>query len=453
MVTHLLQRRPPLRVAYNGAMFALSALVAGLAVEHIHGDSVADPRRAGRGLRVPLLLGRQPHPDQRHPRCELRPLVLHDREGEHHADDGAVRVHGLGGADADRPLAAPAHPVDRARRPAAGDRPLPALDSQGHAGDATRADRPAHGSRQPPQLPRAPSARARRRRARGLVARALPRRLRRPEERQRPLRTPRRRSRARPGRVAPAAGRRVVPARRRRVRGAPAAAGRAAGDGRCALDRRARRCARHRGRRPRDRERRRRDVPDARLRARRADPARGQRVVLGEEGRQEPRPRLRGRVDPAGEPRADRGHTGPGRAVPGGGEPGEGGRRARRLHREPFAARRRLLGANRAPPRRGRRRGRADPARRQPPRPRQARDPGRGPPQAERAERGGAAHARAASADRLPDAREPRRRSPSRSGSSITTSGGTARAIRTVLPATRSRSGRGSSSSPTPTTR
>jgi diguanylate cyclase (GGDEF)-like protein len=40
MVTHLLQRRPPLRVAYNGAMFALSALVAGLAVEHIRGDSV-----------------------------------------------------------------------------------------------------------------------------------------------------------------------------------------------------------------------------------------------------------------------------------------------------------------------------------------------------------------------------------------------------------------------------
>src|SRR5262249_26084434 len=40
MLTHLLQRRPPLRVAYNGAMFALSALVAGLAVERIHGDSV-----------------------------------------------------------------------------------------------------------------------------------------------------------------------------------------------------------------------------------------------------------------------------------------------------------------------------------------------------------------------------------------------------------------------------
>jgi diguanylate cyclase (GGDEF)-like protein len=38
--THLLQRRPLLRVAYNGAMFALSALAAGLAVERVHGSSV-----------------------------------------------------------------------------------------------------------------------------------------------------------------------------------------------------------------------------------------------------------------------------------------------------------------------------------------------------------------------------------------------------------------------------
>jgi len=40
MFTHLLQRRPPLRVAYNGAMFALSALAAGLVVEHVDGGSV-----------------------------------------------------------------------------------------------------------------------------------------------------------------------------------------------------------------------------------------------------------------------------------------------------------------------------------------------------------------------------------------------------------------------------
>jgi diguanylate cyclase (GGDEF)-like protein len=38
--THLVQRRPPLRAAYNGSMFALSALAAGLAVEHVHGSSV-----------------------------------------------------------------------------------------------------------------------------------------------------------------------------------------------------------------------------------------------------------------------------------------------------------------------------------------------------------------------------------------------------------------------------
>jgi diguanylate cyclase (GGDEF)-like protein len=38
-VTHLIQRRPPVRVAYNGSMFALSALAAGLAVERVQGSS------------------------------------------------------------------------------------------------------------------------------------------------------------------------------------------------------------------------------------------------------------------------------------------------------------------------------------------------------------------------------------------------------------------------------
>jgi diguanylate cyclase (GGDEF)-like protein len=40
-VTHLIGHRPPLRVAYNGSMFALSSLVAGLAITPIHGHSVA----------------------------------------------------------------------------------------------------------------------------------------------------------------------------------------------------------------------------------------------------------------------------------------------------------------------------------------------------------------------------------------------------------------------------
>ena len=39
-VTHLVGRRPPLRVAYNGSMFALAALVGGLAIEPITGTSV-----------------------------------------------------------------------------------------------------------------------------------------------------------------------------------------------------------------------------------------------------------------------------------------------------------------------------------------------------------------------------------------------------------------------------
>jgi len=39
-VTHLIGRRQPLRIAYNGSMFALSALVGGLAIQPIHEASV-----------------------------------------------------------------------------------------------------------------------------------------------------------------------------------------------------------------------------------------------------------------------------------------------------------------------------------------------------------------------------------------------------------------------------
>jgi diguanylate cyclase (GGDEF)-like protein len=38
-LVHILQHRPPLRIAYNGAMFALSALAAGIAIEHVNGSS------------------------------------------------------------------------------------------------------------------------------------------------------------------------------------------------------------------------------------------------------------------------------------------------------------------------------------------------------------------------------------------------------------------------------
>lgn len=39
-VAELVERRPPLRVAYNGSMFALSAVAAGLAIEQVHGSSI-----------------------------------------------------------------------------------------------------------------------------------------------------------------------------------------------------------------------------------------------------------------------------------------------------------------------------------------------------------------------------------------------------------------------------
>jgi diguanylate cyclase (GGDEF)-like protein len=38
--THLLGHRPPLRIAYNGAMFSLAAAISGLALRVIHGDSL-----------------------------------------------------------------------------------------------------------------------------------------------------------------------------------------------------------------------------------------------------------------------------------------------------------------------------------------------------------------------------------------------------------------------------
>jgi len=39
-ITHLIGHRPPLRIAYNGAMFSLAATISGLAIQPIHGDSV-----------------------------------------------------------------------------------------------------------------------------------------------------------------------------------------------------------------------------------------------------------------------------------------------------------------------------------------------------------------------------------------------------------------------------
>src|SRR5438876_826435 len=75
-------------------------------------------------------------------------------------DDHHLRADGLGRARPRRALAAVAAALGRARRAAARDRPLPALDVPGAARDAACADRPADGPRQPPPLPGAAGARA-----------------------------------------------------------------------------------------------------------------------------------------------------------------------------------------------------------------------------------------------------------------------------------------------------
>ena len=284
---------------------------------------------------------------------------------------------------------------------------------------------------------------------------ALPARRRQLQADQRPARPPGRRSRPDAGRGPPAPGRRGVPARRRRVRGAAPGLDAAAATEVANADRRAHR----RGRRPpgrRDlRERRRRRLPAALARARLADPPRRQSALPREGAGQEPASRSR---------RADRGgsRSSPcrstvdrpsSRAVPRGLDARPRRRRARRLRRQPLRA---SLGARRA----DRRAARADPrrARARPPgrpaaRPRQAGGAAGDPAQGRPAVGRGAPGDRAPHRDRLADGSRASASGLSRAGCSTTTSAGTAPAIPSSCTARRSRSARGSSSSPGRSTR
>ena len=194
-------------------------------------------------------------------------------------------------------------------------------------------------------------------------------------------------------------------------------------------------------------------APARRCRPRRARPARRQRPLLGEGIRQEPDARV-----PAGRGRdrgaeAARRRPRPRRPLPRRREPREGRRRPRRLHRLALGACLRPRRPDRGAARRRPRADRADASRR----------PACTTSASSRSRRRSCASL----------ARSPRpsgscssatRRSatgcsrasastPSPTGSSITTSAGTARAIPTPSAARRSRSALGSSSSPTPTTR
>ena len=319
-IMHMLEHRPPIRVFYNASMLAIAAMAAGLAIAPLRGDDAALRLRAGARRGGHPLRG-QPAADQ--PRRQ-RQLAEADRAGrphQHHDLGHAVRVDGLCGLDARDPLAAVAVPLGRARRPAARDRALPALDVPGAAGDAARADRPADRARQPPPFPRPARARARRLARAGLSAQPLPGRHRRLQADQRPLRTSGRRQGARPAGDEPPPGRRGVPARRRRVRD-PAARtrrGRLADRGRG--DHRADRRGRARARRSRHDQRRHRDRAGGRAGPRRARPARGQRPLLGEGIRQEPGARLPARRDRDRRAEAPRRRARPGGALPRGGQP------------------------------------------------------------------------------------------------------------------------------------
>ena len=196
--------------------------------------------------------------------------------------------------------------------------------------------------------------------------------------------------------------------------------------------------------------------PDAGHRPRRADPARRQRALLGEGGRQEPRPRLRARVDPRAHRARSSSPTGP-TAPRATAPPRASPRRSTRATPTPGSHSERvgeLAGADRAPARRSTTpqveltRLAAQPAR-----PRQARDPGGDSPQAGRAQRRRSGSCSSAIRRSATGCSRASASSRSPTGSSTTTSAGTAPAIRTGCAASRSRSARGSSSSPTRTTR
>src|SRR5580765_636718 len=197
-ITQVLEQRPPLRVAYNVAVVALAATAAGAVSAPLNGEGAS-----GVLARVGAAASAQ-----------HAPLGFLADEDEHPRHDRPLLADGLRGVDARRALGALAVPLGCARRAAARDR-------RRAARHAARAHRPADRPRQSPALPRTPRARATARSGEASPAHTLPRRRRRLQADQRPLRPPGRRPRPLSARLALAADGRGVPARRRRVRAAP----------------------------------------------------------------------------------------------------------------------------------------------------------------------------------------------------------------------------------------
>ena len=165
-LTQLLQHRPAMRVAYNAAVFGGAAALAGLSIEWLDTQTRRRARSLAVARGVRRLLG-QPAPDHARRRGPLEAFA---------SRHSCARTHG--GTVIPFALMASAalmlvvlwqrsrDPLRRARRAAARDLALPALDVPRAARDAARADRSADRARQPPPLPRAAAARARRGRTR-----------------------------------------------------------------------------------------------------------------------------------------------------------------------------------------------------------------------------------------------------------------------------------------------
>ena len=454
-LTQLLQHRPAIRVDVQRGRLRRRRR-ARRPVDHL--DRHAEGRRARRGRRHRRLRGLlgQPAADHARRRGPLEAVLRSPRAHEHRRHRHPVRADGVRGADPRRALATIGGALGGAGRAAARHLALPALDVSRAPRDAARADRSVDGPGQSPPLPRAAAARAGRRGRGRSAAEPLPRRPRRLQAYQRPCTAtrPATASCRRPRRGCARAARRSASAETSSPCSSPSTTRRRRSTT-ADVDRRT--ASRHAARALDEQITVSAGVAtfpvqgvgrDELIRLRR------QRSLLGEGARQEPRARLPARGRRARRPEEARAGRRPRCAVRGGGEPRERGRRARRLRRRPRRARR-PSSRRGSPTRMG-----LDPDEveldapgRQAARRRQARRPGRDPPQARAADGGGAADARAPSAGRLPHAREPRRRSGRRVRAPPSRATGTAPAIRTACTATTSRSARGSSSSPTRSTR
>ena len=221
VLIQLTEHRPLIRIAYNGSVFACAAAMGGLFVSFISGGGT-DALVAKVGVSALTQYGAQPRADLTRRRRDGEAAVLRADLRQPAIDDVDLHADGICSARARRALAALAAALGRARRPAACDRSLPALDVPRAPRDEARSDRSADRAREPSPFPRTTRARAAGGRTERRPLQPLPHRRGRLQAHQRPLRPSRGRQRPLAARDGAAPERRSIPVGRRRVRAAPA---------------------------------------------------------------------------------------------------------------------------------------------------------------------------------------------------------------------------------------